>query len=37
VEQRDRFPDKESRDKVEAEVALARRLFQRMIDRGREK
>jgi len=37
VEQRDRFPDKESRDRVEAEVVAARRVFQKMIDRGREK
>jgi hypothetical protein len=37
VQERDRFPDKRSQEEIQAEVDEARKVYQKMIDRGEEK
>jgi len=37
VEERDRFPDKQSHDQVHAEIEEAKKVYQKMVDRGEDR
>jgi len=37
VEERDRFPDKQSQDQVHAEIEEAKKVYQKMVDRGEDR